>query len=179
MRTWGRIALQLAVSAAFIGILLWRVNVGKLWHELTAANWHWLLLAVPCFGASTLFGGLRWWLLVRRTGEVPLRAGVLTLLASSAVDLLLPLRAGTVALLQVLNHRYRVPRAGVVGAAAAGGLVDIVATVALVVALWPLLAVTSRSSLGSILGIASGIAVTAILLLLLLRGRGARRLLRP
>src|SRR5579885_1750736 len=144
MRTARGIALQLAVSAAFIGVLLWRVNIGKLGKELASADWRWLAVAAPCFLASTIFGGLRWWLLVRRAGAVPLRAGVLTLFPSMAVDLLLPLRAGTVALLQVLNRRYGVPRAGVVGAAAAGGLVDIVATVLLVIPLWPLLALHSR-----------------------------------
>src|SRR4051812_10101895 len=97
-----RIALQLGVSAAFIGILLWRVNIGRLGSELKSADPRWLLLAAPCFMASTVFGGVRWWLLVRRAGAIPFRAGVLTLFASMAVDLLLPLRAGTVALFQVL-----------------------------------------------------------------------------
>ena len=93
-----------------------------------------------CFVASAVFGGVRWWLLVRGAAPIPFRAGIATLLATSAADLLLPLRAGTVALFQILYRRYGVHRATVVGTAGAGGIIDILATVALVISLSPVLA---------------------------------------
>jgi len=174
-----RIALQLAVSAAFIGVLLWRVNIGRLGSELHGAGWGWLAAAAPCFAASAVFGGVRWWLLARRAGPIPLRAGVMTLLAAGAVDLVLPLRAGTVALFQILNRRYGVHRAAIVGTAAAGGLVDVIATVALVVALSPVLALGRRSPLSVALIVAAVAALVTVALIIAVRRYGARRILRP
>lgn len=177
LRVVARIALQLAVSAAFIAFLLWRVDVGKLGRELAGVQMRWLLLAAPCFAASAVFGGLRWWVLAREAGRIPLRDGVLTLLATSAADLVLPLRAGTVALFQVLYRRYGVPRAAVIGTAAAGGLVDIVTTILLVLVVSPLLAAGHSTAFGVLLGVAAGVAGVAIAMLLVLRGVGVRRLL--
>ncbi len=124
MRIIRGLGLQLTVSAAFLAALLWRVDARRLGHALASADWRWVVLAAPCFAASAFLHGLRWWLLVRRTGPVPLRGGVLILLATTGIDLLLPLHAGFAALLQILRRRYGVDRAAVVGSLGAEGIVD-------------------------------------------------------
>src|SRR5215212_8496574 len=135
MRVAGRIALQVLVSGAFLALLLWRVDVGKLREELASADWRYIGLAVPCFAASSAFHGVRWWLLARRAGKIPLRDSVLALLATTGVDLVLPLRAGVAALVQIMHRRHGIDRAALVGTVGADGLVDVIALPVLVLAL--------------------------------------------
>src|SRR5215212_1134875 len=166
MRVAGRIALQVLVSGAFLALLLWRVDVGKLREELASADWRYIGLAVPCFAASSAFHGVRWWLLARRAGKIPLRDSVLALLATTGVDLVLPLRAGVAALVQIMHRRHGIDRAALVGTVGADGLVDVIALPVLVLALTPLLPVTGVVPLPTLLAIgAAGIALIGLALL--------------
>jgi uncharacterized protein (TIRG00374 family) len=166
MRLAARIALQFAVSGAFLALLFWRVDVGKLWEELTTADWRWIGLALPCFAASSAFHGVRWWLLARRAGKVPLRDSVLALLATTGVDLVLPLRAGVAALVQIMHRRHRIDRAALVGTVGADGLVDVIALPVLVLVITPLLPVTGVVPVRALLVVgAVGLVVIGLVLL--------------
>lgn len=132
-----RSLMPLLVSAAFVAVLLWRVDVARLRRDLTTADWRWVLLGVPLFAASQGLQGLRWWLLVRQTGAVSLRVGVLARVASTGVDLALPAHAGYGALAQLLYQRYGIARATVLGTLGAEGAVVGLALVPLVLVLLP------------------------------------------
>lgn len=178
MRIAGRIALQLLVSGAFLALLLWRVDVGQLMDELRSADWRWIGLAVPCFAASSAFHGVRWWLLARRAGRVPLRDSVLTLVATTGVDLILPLRAGVAALVQIMHRRHRIDRAALVGSLGADGLVDVIAVPVLVLAIAPLLPLSGVVPVRTLLAVgAVGFGIVG-LALLAQRGHVQQALLR-
>lgn len=157
MRIGTRIALQFAVSLAFLGVLLWRVHIEKLVRDLRGADWRLALAAVPVMALSSLLHGLRWWILVRRAGRVPFRDGILAVLVASGVDLLLPFHAGLAVLFQVLARRYGIHRAAVMGTLGAEGLVDVIVLVLLAVIAAPFLAIVPRLS-GAFL-VVGGIAV--------------------
>lgn len=166
MRIVSRLALQLLVSAVFLGVVLWRADVHRLGQELARADWRSAFLAVPFFGASAVLHGVRWWLLVRRAGSIPLRAGVLALLATAGVDLLLPLHAGMVALFQVLHRRYGVERAAVLGSLGAEGLVDALALLLLGLLVLPVLHLGGALTPRSLAPVAALVALGALGLLL-------------
>src|SRR5215212_2961931 len=165
MRVAGRIALQVLVSGAFLALLLWRVDVGKLREELASADWRYIGLAVPCFATSSMLHGVRWWLLARRAGKIPLRDSVLALLATTGVDLVLPLRAGVAALVQIMHRRHGIDRAALVGTVGADGLVDVIALPVLVLLITPLLPVTGVVPVRALLAVgAAGLALIGFVL---------------
>lgn len=150
-RTAVRVLVQIAVSAAFIGVLLWRGDLGDLARALRQADWGWVALAAALVIASKATHGVRWWLLVRRAGpgpagagtsggrRVPLGGTVLILLAATGVSVILPLRAGAALQLQVLRRRYGVERAAVAGTLVLEGFLDAAAVLLLALALAPFL----------------------------------------
>ena len=119
-----RVALQLAVSAAFLGVLLWRTDLSGIGAALRAADWRWAALAVPMLAVIKATQGLRWWLIVRRAGAVPARDCMLLVAAAAGVGVMLPLRAGTALQVQVLHRRYGVQRAAIAGTLMLEGLLD-------------------------------------------------------
>src|SRR5690349_8425183 len=91
-----RVALQIALSGICAGLLLWTVDLDALAAALRAAGWRWIVPAALLGLASLVAHGVRWWLLVRRAGPVPLRSAIGIILAGSGLGAVLPLRAGTV-----------------------------------------------------------------------------------
>jgi uncharacterized membrane protein YbhN (UPF0104 family) len=134
-------------------------------------RWEWLLLAVLFVAASKVMHGLRWWLLLRRAGRVPLAEAVLLLLAATGVSVLVPLRAGAVLQVQVLNRRHGMPRAVVMGTLVAEALLDALLLLVFAVAAVPLVGLEGGVLRAAVLS--AIVAATAAGLILLLGRRHA------
>lgn len=172
-RAWG-IGIQFALSAAILGVFLWRVDAAKLVRELRTADWRWIVLGMVVVAGAKVARGVRWWLLLRRTGPVPLRGAVLVLLVAIGVGAVLPLRAGTALQLQVLHRRYGVDRTAVAGTLVAEGMLDAPVLLLLALATAPLLPVTIKVSVGLLLVVGGVMLALAGLVVLGSRGRGWR-----
>lgn len=164
MRLLGGIVLQLVVSAAFMTVLLWRVDVAQLRRDLASADWRWLGPAFLLLAASQVLHGVRWWLVARRAGAVPLRDGVLARVTSMGVDLLLPFHPGFAALAQILHRRYGVERATAMGTLGAEGVTVLITLVVLALVFAPFVAVTRIASPLVPLVVGAGLAVGGLAL---------------
>jgi len=118
---WG---LQLAVSLALLGGIVWWTGAAALWRAIRGAEPRWVLAAAGVFTLVTLVHGVRWWVLLRPLGRVSLRDAVLVLLVAKAVGKLLPLRAGAVLQVQLLGRRYALNRAAVAGTLVLEAVID-------------------------------------------------------
>jgi uncharacterized protein (TIRG00374 family) len=110
--------------AAFLALLVWRGDVAGILADIRDADWRLAGAAALLVATSRLAHGVRWWLLIRHTGVVPLRAAVLVLMLATGVSVILPFRAGAALQLQVLHQRYGIDRAAVAGSLLAEGLLD-------------------------------------------------------
>src|SRR5260370_28780935 len=77
-----RVAVQVLFSALVVGVLVWRGYLADLAHAVSEADWKWALFAAPLGWLSLMAHGIRWWLLMRRAGRVPLRTVIRVLLAA-------------------------------------------------------------------------------------------------
>jgi len=71
---WWRIALRIAVSLAFLGILFWRlpeVSLDEMFPSPTAATWWWIAAAIGVHVVAYVLQNLRW-ATVSDTLEIPL-----------------------------------------------------------------------------------------------------------
>lgn len=171
VRGVGRVVLHGAISAALLGVLMWRADAGSVAGALRGAEWRWVAVAVPLLALAKALHGVRWWLLIRRAGDVPLREGVLTLLAATGVGVILPLRAGAVLQVQVLHRRYRVERATIAGMLVLEGFLDAVSLLVLAAAAVPLLGLGGLLSPRAVLGAVAVPAVVTALVALMVRRR--------
>ena len=178
MRIFRRIALQIVVSACFMALLLWRVNPRRMRADLASANPRWLALAVPVFLLSEVLHGLRWWLLARRTGPIPVHEGVLARMLAGGIDLILPLHAGYAALAQFVNRRYGIDRATALGTLAAEGVTVVVAGGVLVLAAAPFLLRDAGLPARPLLLLGAGLLVCALLVLAVYLVVGREQLVR-
>lgn len=167
----GRVVLHAAVSAAFLGVLMWRADAGAVAGALRGAGWHWVAVAVPLLALAKALHGVRWWLLIRRTGDVPLWEGMLMLLAATGVGVILPLRAGAVLQVQVLHRRYRVERATIAGMLVLEGFLDTVSLLMLAAAAVPILSLDGLLSPRAVLGAVAVLAVVTALVALMVHRR--------
>jgi uncharacterized membrane protein YbhN (UPF0104 family) len=174
-RTAGRILLQLLLSAAFVAVLVWRGDFGGSLVALRTARWGFIAPAIVLVALSNVMHGIRWWLLLRRAGTVPVRDTILVLIAATGLGLVLPFRTGAALQLQVVRRRYGIDRVVVVGTLIGEGLVDAAMFVLLALVAVPLLGLDNR-----ILVVAVLLAVLAgslALSVVLLGGRSRRWLL--
>jgi len=83
--------LPLAVSAALLGLLAWRLDLATITAQLRTLSLPWLLLAASLGPAQVLLGGVRW-ARVSAALEVPLATGeaVREVALSTALNQLLP-----------------------------------------------------------------------------------------
>ena len=147
-----QIAVQLGISAGLLGLLLWRTDLDEVRGAVRGADWRLLPLAAALVAVAKLLQGVRWWLLVRQTGPVPLRATVLVLLAGVGLGVLLPFRAGAALQLQVLHRRYGVDRVAVAGSLVGEGLIDAVLVLTLAVIAVPLFGIQHGVIAGALIG---------------------------
>src|SRR5438067_1033893 len=97
---------QVGLTLACFGLLVWQVSPAEVADALGDAGWRWVLPAAALAWLSLVAHGIRWWLLIRRSGPVPVRQAVGIILAAGGLGAVLPLRAGSVLQVQMVHRRY-------------------------------------------------------------------------
>jgi len=119
--------IQLAIAAALLGLLLWRVDLTQVRDDLSQATLWWLPLA---FGANLMSD---WFRAIRLQQLLaPLKRFDLSFLFGTAVlgvscNLALPFRAGEVIRVQVMRRRSGLKASNIVASIISEKLLDIVA----------------------------------------------------
>ncbi|MEX0682483.1 MAG: lysylphosphatidylglycerol synthase transmembrane domain-containing protein [Dehalococcoidia bacterium] len=143
-----RYGTQSAIAIGLLALLLWRVDLGSVRHELAGANLWWLPLAFAANLLSDFFRAVRWREFFRplKRVDVPFLWGVAIL--GVACNLALPLRAGEFVRLQILRRRTGLEAPKVIATILSEKLMDTVAFSAFLVLgllafpearyLWPL-----------------------------------------
>jgi glycosyltransferase 2 family protein len=73
-RRWLWLALRALVTLGIVAFLFYKIDWSQLVARMRQADYRWLALACLCFGASAMFGAIRWWFLLRVQNIVlPLR----------------------------------------------------------------------------------------------------------
>jgi hypothetical protein len=106
-----RIWFQIALTGIFVGILIWRVNLGSVFQTFAHVHYIWVLPALLCFSASKLVHAYRWQLLLAETEEAPLPDLFAIYLVSNMANNAVPFRIGDVLRIQVPAQRFGIPRA--------------------------------------------------------------------
>jgi uncharacterized protein (TIRG00374 family) len=106
-----RIWFQIALTGVFVGILVWRVNLVRVFQTFEHVNYIWVLPALFCFTASKLVHAYRWQLLLAETEEAPLPDLFAIYLVSNMANNAVPFRIGDVLRIQVPAQRFGIPRA--------------------------------------------------------------------
>jgi uncharacterized protein (TIRG00374 family) len=106
-----RIWFQIALTSIFVGILVWRVNLGSVFRTFAGVHYIWVLPALFCFSASKLIHAYRWRLLLAETEEAPLPDLFAIYLVSNMANNAVPFRIGDVLRIQVPAQRFGIPRA--------------------------------------------------------------------
>ncbi len=141
----------MAIAAALLGLLLWRVDIDSVRDELSGATLWWLPLAVVANLVSDYFRAIRWRQFFLPMKEVGVRFLWGVAILGVACNLALPFRAGEFVRVQVLRRRTGLDLAQVVATVFSEKLMDTVAFSAFLVIgllafpearyLWPLAAV--------------------------------------
>ncbi len=106
-----RALFQIALTAVFIGILIWRVNIIRVFQTFAHVHYYWVVPALLCFSASKLIHAYRWQLLLAETEEAPLPDLFAIYLVSNMANNAVPFRIGDVIRVQVPAQRFGIPRA--------------------------------------------------------------------
>ena len=106
-----RIWFQIALTGIFLGILIWRVNLGSVFQTFQHVNYIWVLPALLCFTASKLIHAYRWQLLLDETEDAPLPDLFAIYLVSNMANNAVPFRIGDMLRIQVPAQRFGIPRA--------------------------------------------------------------------
>ena len=105
-----RFWFQLALTAGFLVLLAWRVDIGDALSTLPDANWVWVLPGLVLFTSSkavhALAGRCSW----ASTGDVPYIGLLGIFLVHNMANAVLLLRAGDVLRIQTTSQRYDIPR---------------------------------------------------------------------
>lgn len=91
-----RVMLGLAVSAAFLVLLLWQVDFGEIGVALTEAEPGWIALATPVYLLGLWLRALRWRLVLRPSLAISTGDAFAMMMVGFAANNLLPVRAGEV-----------------------------------------------------------------------------------
>lgn len=143
-----RPVVQLAVAAALLGLLLWRVDLTEVRDELEQASLWWLPMAFGLNLFSDWFRAIRWQTLLAplRRLSVPFLFG--TAVLGVACNLAFPFRAGEIIRVQVMRRRSGLKVSNIVATILSEKLLDMIAFAGFVVVgvvlyqearfLWPL-----------------------------------------
>src|SRR3972149_8478176 len=105
-----RFWFQLTLTAGFLTLLAWRVNIGDALATLPDANWAWVLPGLVLFTLAKAVHTLRWRLFLGRHRDVPLTGLLGIFLVHNMANAVLLLRAGDVLRIQTTSQRYGIPR---------------------------------------------------------------------
>jgi hypothetical protein len=106
-----RLVIRIAVSVALIGILLWRIDLGRAGEALFEANYVYVVPALALFGLAKLLVAQRWQLMMSTFADLPLGPLFGILLVSNLANNVVPVRIGDVIRVQVPAQRYEISRA--------------------------------------------------------------------
>src|SRR3989304_5611831 len=105
-----RFWFQLALTAGFLVLLAWRVDIGEALATLPDANWAWALPGLVLFTLAKAVHTARWRIFLGRHRQIPF-AGLLGIfLVHNMANAVLLLRAGDVLRIQTTSQRYGIPR---------------------------------------------------------------------
>lgn len=158
-----KMAILAAVTVAVLVSLVIRVDAGKLWQTLEGAAPALLLAAIVLASITPVAGSLRWFLLLRASGErVPFSTCIRVLYAALPANVLTPSKAGD--LLRSVFLRDRVEIWKGMGIILTERLIDVsvLATMALVGSLVTELRAVTFAAL-AVLGLVVGVFVAASL----------------
>jgi len=102
---------QLALTGVFLGILIWRVNLGSVFQTFSHVHYIWVVPALLTFTASKFVHAFRWRLLLEDTEKAPLRDLFGIYLVSNMANNAVPFRIGDVLRIQIPHKRFGIPRA--------------------------------------------------------------------
>ncbi len=105
-----RVWFQLALTAGFLGLLAWRVDIGDAFATFPDANWFWVLPGLIVFTLSKVVHAARWRVFLGGHRDVPLSGLVGIFLVHNMANAVLLLRAGDVLRIQTTSQRYKIPR---------------------------------------------------------------------
>lgn len=106
-----RIWLQLALTAAFIGVLAWRVNIGSAISTFSQVRYGWVVPALVIFSLSKFIHSYRWQLTLEKTEQAPVAELFGIYLVSNMTNSAVPLRLGDLMRIQIPAKRFGIPRA--------------------------------------------------------------------
>ncbi|MGH2588447.1 MAG: lysylphosphatidylglycerol synthase transmembrane domain-containing protein, partial [Dehalococcoidia bacterium] len=161
-----RYAAQAAVSLALVAGVIWWTGPEDVLQAVRDADPRWLAAAVAVFAVVPAIHGVRWWVLLRPVGRIPLREAVLVMLAAKAVGLILPLRAGALLQVQLLGRRYELNRGAVAGTLVLEAAIDAVCFLILFVVAAPLIG--GGQYVTAVVWATAGVVILVLLALFLL-----------
>lgn len=132
-------AFQVALTALFLGLLIWRADLRGAFDPLRHLDWPWLVVGFAVFPLTRIFDVVRWRLYLVKVGLVPLRELLGAFLVGNLVNNVLPMRVGDVVKIQIVANRHGLSRAGLAASRAVESVID---GVTLLVVVWIVLALT-------------------------------------
>jgi uncharacterized protein (TIRG00374 family) len=105
-----RFWFQLALTAGFLVLLAWRVDLGDALATLPDANWVWVLPGVVVFTLSKAVHTYRWRIFLGKHRDVPYTGLLGIFLVHNMANSVLLLRAGDVLRIQTTSQRYGISR---------------------------------------------------------------------
>lgn len=108
---FARVWFQLAVTAGFLVLLAWRVDISAALSTLPDADWIWVIPGLLLFTASKSVLAYRWKVFLgRERAHVPYLGLLGIFLTHNMANAVLLLRAGDVLRVQTTAQRYNIPR---------------------------------------------------------------------
>ena len=101
---------QVALTAGFLVLLAWRVDISAALGTLPDANWAWVLPGLCIFTIAKALHTARWRLFLGDHRDVPLLGLLGIFLVHNMANAVLLLRAGDVLRVQTTSQRYGIPR---------------------------------------------------------------------
>lgn len=105
------LGFQLGLQVVALAVLVWRVDVGAAFRELSAIDLRWAIAGVVVFSGSKLLHAYRWRVFLRHRPEIPSWHLAGLFLVSNMANAFIPLRAGDLLRIEVPSRRYGVSRA--------------------------------------------------------------------
>ncbi len=105
-----RFWFQLVLTAGFLFLLAWRVDIGDALATLPDANWAWVIPGLLLFTMSKAVHTYRWRIFLGRHRNVPYTGLLGIFLVHNMANSVLLLRAGDILRIQTTSQRYDIPR---------------------------------------------------------------------
>jgi uncharacterized protein (TIRG00374 family) len=104
------LVLQVAVGAAFLALLAWRINLPEALRGLGDVDARWLAAATVAFILATGVEGGRWWLLLAHRANVSVLPTLFLYAVSRMANMVLPLRGGDLVRIHIAGRRFQISR---------------------------------------------------------------------